>query len=176
MKFDPKNSIQILERTPDVLQSLLSELPEDLTNANEGNETWSPYDIVGHLIHGEKTDWIDRVKIVLSENSDKNFSPFDRTAYFSESKNKSINDLLSEFKNLRLNNIKTLIKLDLKEEDFDKEGIHPEFGTVTLSQLLSAWAVHDLDHLAQISRVMAFQFKDSTGPWIEYLRIIKDQR
>lgn len=174
MKFDLKNSIQILDSTPDVLHSLLSKLPEDLVIANEGNDSWSPYDIIGHLIHGEKTDWIDRVKIILSEYSDKNFSSFDRTAHFSKSKHKSINDLLSEFKNLRLNNIRTLKDLDLKERDFDKEGIHPEFGKVTLSQLLSAWVVHDLDHLAQISRVIAFQYKEAAGPWKKYLKILNN--
>ncbi|HMQ69613.1 MAG TPA: DinB family protein [Ignavibacteria bacterium] len=172
MRFDLTNSIQILERTPVVLLSLLSDLPEELAMANEGKDTWSPYDITGHLIHGEKTDWIERLKIILSGSSDKSFSPFDRLAQFSESKNKSLNDLLSEFKILRHDNVKFLKELDLKEVDFHKEGIHPDFGTVTLSQLLSTWAVHDLDHLAQISRVMAYQYKDCTGPWKKYLGIL----
>jgi len=172
MKFDLDKSIQILERTPEILLTLLKDLPPDWIMANEGTVTWSPYDIAGHLIHGERTDWIDRLKIILSDSSDKSFSPFDRQAQISESKCKSMNDLLSEFKNLRLDNIKVLKELDLKEEDFDKEGIHPEFGKVTLSQLLSTWVVHDLDHLAQISRVMSYQYKDSTGPWKKYLRIL----
>lgn len=158
MKFDLKNSIRILERTPDVLYSLISELPEELIIANEGNDTWSSYDIIGHLIQGEKTDWIIRTKIILSDtpdNKNKTFSPFDRNAQFYESKSKSINELLSEFKSLRLNNISMLKELDLNEKDFDKEGVHPDLGAVTLSQLLSTWAVHDLDHIAQISRVIA---------------------
>lgn len=172
MRFDLSNSIRILERTPLVLLSMLSDLPEELAMANEGNDTWSPYDIAGHLIHGEKTDWTERLKIILSDNPDKSFSSFDRYAQFSESRNKSLNDLLSEFKNLRHDNIKYLKELDLKDEDFHKEGIHPEFGAVTLSQLLSAWTVHDLDHLAQISRVIAYQYKDSAGPWKKYLGIL----
>lgn len=177
MKFDLKNSIRILERTPDVLYSLISELPEELIIANEGNDTWSSYDIIGHLIQGEKTDWIIRTKIILSDtpdNKNKTFSPFDRNAQFYESKSKSINELLSEFKSLRLNNISMLKELDLNEKDFDKEGVHPDLGAVTLSQLLSTWAVHDLDHIAQISRVIAYQYKASTGPWIKYLRILNN--
>lgn len=174
MKFYLKNSIQILENTPDVLHSLISDLPEEWIKANEGDETWSPFDIVGHLIHGEKTDWIERLKIILSDNTNKPFTPFDRFAQFTESENKSINELLSEFKTLRQHNIKILKELDLKEEVFDKEGVHPEFGKVTLSQMLSAWTVHDLDHLAQISRVMAFQYKEAAGPWKKYLRILND--
>lgn len=172
MKFDLKNSIQILERTPDVLRSLLSELPEEWTMANEGNGTWSPYDIVGHLIHGEITDWMVRLNIILSENADKTFTPFDRTAQFYNSIGRSMNELLAEFRHLRKINTEELRNLDLKENDLDKEGIHPEFGKVTISQLLSAWVVHDLDHIAQISRIMANQYNEAAGPWKEYLKII----
>jgi hypothetical protein len=140
---------------------------------NEGGETWSVFDVVGHLIHGEKTDWMVRIEIIISDSSNKEFKPFDRFAQFQESKGKSFEQLLNEFKSLREMNIKKLEGLNLKESDFIKTGIHPKFGAVTLSQLISAWVIHDLGHISQISRVMAKQYKEQAGPWIEYLRILQ---
>lgn len=174
MKFDLDKSLEILERTPIALESLLSGLSKEWIENNEGGETWSPYDVMGHLIHGENTDWIQRMEIILSETGDKKFTPFDRFAQFHESKGKTIDDLLSEFKKIRAANITTLRSWNLKESDFSKKGIHPSFGEVTLSQLLSTWTAHDLGHLAQVARVMARQYKEEVGPWIEYLRILKD--
>lgn len=164
--------MEVLERTPAVLKSLLENLSQEWTESNEGEDTWSAYDIVGHLIHGESTDWIERTKIILSDSSDKKFKPFDRFAQFEESKGKSLSDLLIEFENLRMQNIAILKSLNLSDKDLIKKGIHPVFGEVTLSQLLSTWVVHDLNHIAQIARVMAKQYKTEVGPWIEYLRIL----
>ena len=167
MKYKVNEAIRILERTPLVLKSLLSELDDSWIFNNEGAETWSPFDIVGHLIHGEKTDWLPRIKIILSDN-DKHFHAFDRFAQFEKSKGKTINELLSEFKILRIENIKLLQSFNISETDLEKTGIHPEFGLVTLRQHLSTWVVHDLTHLSQITRVMAKQYKPETGPWIKY--------
>ena len=129
--------------------------------------------MVGHLIHGEKADWVPRAEIILSENSEKKFEPFDRLAQFEESKGKTLIQLLEEFKLLRKKNIERLLSKNLSEEDLERKGIHPAFGEVKLSQLLSTWVAHDLDHISQISRVMAKQYKDDVGPWIEYLKILR---
>lgn len=172
MKFDLDRSIEILERTPVLIEGLLSGLSEVWINNNEGPGTWSPYDIVGHLIHGEKTDWIPRMKIILSESTNKEFTPFDRFAQFRDSEGKTLIQLLATFKSLRNQNLHHLRSLDLSETDFTKTGIHPEFGETTLSQLLSTWVVHDLNHIGQIVRVMAKQYKAEVGPWQEYLKIL----
>jgi hypothetical protein len=173
LKFDLEKSILILERTPAVLEQLLRGLPDDWVMHNEGGDTWSPYDIMGHLIHGERTDWMTRAKMIL-DGQHKTFPVFDRTAMFEESKGKSLADLLAEFKSVRAENLKTLRSLNLSGKDFDKTGMHPRFGKVTLSQLLSTWTIHDLTHLAQISRVMAKQYKEEIGPWLEFFRIVQD--
>ncbi len=173
MNFTLKKSIEILERTPDVLNIMLQNISVEWTANNEGEQTWSAYDIIGHLIHGESTDWIPRAKIMLSEKPDKKFEPFDRLAQFDESKGKSLTQLLDEFKALREKNIQYLRSKELTDKDLEKKGIHPAFGEVTLSQLFSTWVVHDLNHIAQISRVMAKQYKEEVGPWIEYLGILK---
>jgi len=172
MNFEISKTIEILERTPPAIEALLNGLSGEWTSNSEGNGTWSPYDVLGHLIHGEKTDWIPRVRIILSEQSDKRFTPFERFAHFDESKNKSLRQLLDEFKWRRTENLSFLRRLNLSESDLLKTGIHPEFGVVTLKQHLSAWVVHDLAHIAQIARVMAKQYKDEVGPWIEYLSIL----
>lgn len=174
MKFDLEKSILILERTPVVLEVLLSGLPDDWIMHNEGGETWSPYDVMGHLVHGEKTDWMARTKIILNEGTGRTFDVFKRTAMFEESKGKSLSDLLKEFKSARAENLKILRSFHLGEKDLDKKGIHPKFGEVTLRQLLSTWTIHDLTHLAQIGRVMAKQYKTEIGPWIEYMRLVQD--
>lgn len=174
MKFELNNAIQILERTPEVLNSYLRELDEKWINQNEGEDTWSPYDILGHFIHGEKTDWIPRTKIILEFDESKPFEPFDRFAQFSESKAKSLEELLDEFEALRKQNLIILQEMELSDEDLEKRGIHPEFGSVTLRQLLAAWVVHDLGHIRQISRAMAKQYKDEIGPWAKYLPIVDE--
>ena len=173
MKFEINKSINILSRTPLVLETLLAGLPHDWLRSNEGVNTWSPYDVVGHLIYGEKTDWVVRSKIILSDLKDKTFVPFDRFAQMTDGHEKNINDLLIEFKTLRSENLKELKSLQIKESDLSKEGIHPELGKSNLKQLLSSWVVHDLGHIAQISRVMAKQYKSEVGPWTAYLKILE---
>jgi hypothetical protein len=171
--FTIEKSIEILARTPDVLISMLRDISSEWTSNNEGADTWSPYDIIGHLIHGEKTDWIPRAEIILSEKQDKTFESFDRFAQFEASKGKSLAQLLNDFKILREKNIERLRSWKISNSDLQKKGIHPAFGEVTLAQLLSTWVVHDLNHIAQVSRVMAKQLKKEVGPWIEYLRILQ---
>ena len=173
MKFDLNKSLEILTATPDTLIRLTNLLSDDWVMHNEGGETWSVFDVVGHLIHGEKTDWMVRIEIIISDGANKEFVPFDRFAQFEESTGKSFGQLLNEFKSLREMNIKKLKGLHLSDGDFTKTGIHPKFGAVTLAQLISAWVVHDLGHISQISRVMAGQYKEEAGPWIEYLKILQ---
>lgn len=174
MNFTINKSIEILERTPQVLTTLLLDLSLAWTSANEGGETWSAFDIVGHLIHGEKTDWIPRAKIILSNNKNKAFESYDRFAQFEESKGKSLKYLLDEFNMLRKENIDFLKSLNIKDEQLDEKGIHPAFGEVTLRQLLATWVAHDLNHIAQIARVMAKQYKEEVGPWVAYLKVLKE--
>lgn len=172
MKFDLDKSYQILERTPSVLRILLSDLHDDWVQGNEGPETFSPYDVIGHLIQGEKTDWRDRATMILEYGLAKSFVPFDRFAQFEESKGKSMQQLLDEFEDLRKESLTWLRSLNLTETDFGKTGTHPELGAVTLKHLLSTWVVHDLTHIAQVTRVMAKQYKEEMGPWIAYFRIL----
>lgn len=173
MYFTLSRSLEILERTPVVLSAMLKNIAPDWTLMNEGEGTWSAYDIVGHLIHGEKTDWIPRMEIILSGNPDKTFAPFDRLAQFENSQGIPLSSLLDEFKALRRKNIDHLLSKKLTEADWEQKGIHPHFGEVTLGQLLATWTVHDLNHIAQISRVMARQYQQAVGPWIEYLKILQ---
>lgn len=172
MNFNLNNCIEILSRTPAVLDSLLGGLSDEWIHNNEGEATWSPFDIVGHLIHGDKTDWIPRMKVILSDGPDKKFDPFDRFAQFEASKGKNIRQLLDEFKALRKENIGILKSKNLDTQDLSKTGIHPEFGEVRLEQLLATWTAHDLSHLAQITRVMARQYTREVGPWKQYLPIL----
>jgi len=172
MNFEVSNAIEILEQTPYVVEKLLSGLSPGWVTNNEGKETWSPYDVVGHLIHGEKTDWIPRMEIILSIHPDKKFQPFDRFAQFKDSEGKDLRELLDEFKTLRAENIRILKEKKLSEIDLMRTGIHPDFGSVTLKQLLSTWVVHDLEHIAQIARVMSKQYKEEVGPWTKYLPIL----
>lgn len=173
MPFNLKHSVEILERTPAVLAQLLSGLSDEWIHQNEGPETWSPFDIVGHLIHGEKTDWIPRMEIILSDTSDKTFPPFDRFAQFEASKGKTLSELLEEFRVLRAKSVASLRSCQPGPEDLEKTGIHPALEVVTLQQLLATWTVHDLNHIAQISRVMARQYDGEVGPWKAYLGILK---
>ncbi|MCB9279889.1 MAG: DinB family protein [Lewinellaceae bacterium] len=172
MNFDIQHAIQILERTPAVIESMLSGISPVWYTADEGENTWSPFDIVGHLIHGEKTDWIERAAIILSDQQDKTFRPFDRFAQFGHSKGKTLEQLIGEFRDLRRKNLEHLKKLAVTPDTFPRKGVHPALGEVTLSQLLATWTVHDLGHIGQIARVMAKQYKTEVGPWIEYLPIL----
>ncbi|MEM9919666.1 MAG: DinB family protein [Bacteroidota bacterium] len=173
MNFDIHKSIEILSRTPDTLDSMLTGLSEDWLKSNEGIDTWSPYDIVGHLIHGEKTDWIPRAKIILSEAEDKTFVPFDRFAQMNLAEEKDMATLLEEFRTLRAENIKELRAFNMDAATLQRKGIHPELGEANLKELLSTWVVHDLGHIAQIARVMAKQYSTEVGPWKQYLGILK---
>lgn len=175
MKFDIQNAIQILERTPRVVDAMLRGLDDSWTMTNEGGETWTAYDVIGHYIHGERTDWIPRMFIILNERADKCFEPFDRFAQFLQSRGKSLHELLDEFSNLRRHSIEQLKEVHLNEELLTRTGIHPKFGAVTLSQLLSAWVVHDLTHIYQISRIMARQYDVEVGPWKEFMGILNDR-
>ncbi len=172
LKYHQDQAIEILERTPVVLENLLANLSPDWIAANEGDETWNPYDVVGHLIHGENTDWPQRIRKIAIPGEDNRFEPFDRFAQFRESEGKSMQQLLDEFAVLREKNIAMLQELNLTETDLDKIGIHPAFGEVSLRQLLSTWVAHDLNHIAQIARVMAKQYSEEVGPWKQYLRIL----
>jgi hypothetical protein len=162
----------LLARTPVVLNAFLRDLPETWTLRNEGEKTWSAFDIVGHLIHGERTDWMPRAKMILQFGESKAFEPFDRLAQERESPGKSLAQLLDEFARLRSENLNELRGLNLKREDFARRGQHPALGVVTLSQLLATWATHDLTHLHQISRVMAHQYHEAVGPWSAYLGVL----
>ncbi len=173
MEFTLNTAFPILNRTPIVLSMMLGELPEEWTHANEGGDSWSPFDIVGHYIHGEKTDWIPRANIILSDAADKTFPPFDRFAQFENSKGKSMDELLDEFTELRSANLGHLLDIDLTPENLARTGIHPEFGEVTLSELLSTWVTHDLVHLAQLARVMAKQNAEAVGPWKAYIPLLQ---
>ena len=172
IKFSLDAAKQILSRTPEILNLWLSDLPEKWIRNNEGPETWSPFDIVGHLLHGEKTDWIARVKIILNQSGNRKFIPFNRFAQFEESTGKNLHDLLSEFSAARKANLEYLNSISFDDQSFLLRGIHPHFGEVTLKELLSTWVVHDLAHLNQITRVMAKQYKTEVGPWTEYFRIL----
>ena len=166
--------VAILERTPASLTALLLGLPEKWTTATEGSQTWSPYDVIGHLIHGERTDWMVRARHILAARTEP-FEAFDRIAQFRESQGKDLTDLLAVFTHLRRENLAALVALNLTDEDMSKRGQHPELGEVTLGQLLATWVVHDLDHVGQIARTMAKVYGDAVGPWREYLSILKDR-
>jgi hypothetical protein len=172
MNFDLAVGMAVLERTPNTLRAMLAGLPATWTDATEGPETWSPYVIVGHLIHGERTDWIARAQIILAQGTDRRFTPYDRFAQFHESEGKSLGDLLEEFARLRAGNLATLTGWRLTDAQLRLEGQHPEFGAVTLRQLLATWVAHDLGHIAQTARVMAKQYRDAIGPWRAYLPIM----
>jgi hypothetical protein len=172
MQFNFQQALPILERTPAVISLLLKDLHPYWVYSNEGGDSWSPFDIVGHYIHGEKTDWIPRLNIILNDKADKRFTPFDRFAQFEDSEGKSLDELLDEFARLRKENIERLKQVTLDEATLDKKGIHPAFGEVTLRHLLSSWVVHDLGHINQVTRVMAKQYRDAVGPWTAYLGVL----
>lgn len=171
MDFDLARSIAILDRTPRVLHSLLADLPVEWTAPNEGPDTWSPFDIVGHLIDGEETDWMDRARLILAQGASRRFRPFDRERHRANS-GKRLADLLERFADLRARNVRDLAAFRLSTKQLRLTGEHPEFGTVTLEQLLATWVAHDLGHIAQVARVMAKQYRDAVGPWQAYLPVL----
>lgn len=173
MKFNLEKSIQILEKTPLVLEIQLKNLHLDWINAKEGENTWSPKDIVGHFIVGEETDWIPRAKLILeSENEPPLFTSFDMKAHEKEITENSIDGLLDKFKNLRKNNVQLLKEFKLQKEDYLKQGVHPVLGLITLNELLATWVVHDLGHLSQVNRILAKEYKEEIGPWKAYFKIV----
>lgn len=173
--FRLEDALAVLERTPESLRALLSGLPDTWVSATEGEGTWSPYDVIGHLIHGEHTDWIPRARHILAGES-RPFEKFDRGAQFTESRDKSLGELLAIFAELRRENVAALGGMGLTEEDFARKGTHPELGEVTLGQLLATWVVHDLDHVAQVARTMSKVYADAVGPWQAYLSILRDRQ
>jgi hypothetical protein len=173
MSHNLDDTISLLARTPTTLNTLLRDLPETWTLRNEGENTWNAFDVVGHLIHGERTDWMPRVNCILQHGEAQAFEPFDRWAQDRESKGKSLAQLLDEFANLRSENLAALRALNLQPQDLERRGLHPSLGTVTLSQLLATWAAHDMTHVHQLSRIMAWQYREDVGPWSQYLGVLK---
>ena len=173
MKFDLGKAIEILSATPPTLCSLLGEVSDDWTAGSGEGDAWGPFDVVGHLIHGEETDWIPRAQMILSLGETRTFVPFDRFAQFQRSKGKTLTDLLDEFADARKKNIATLRSWSLTERKLELKGLHPELGEVTLQQLLTTWVVHDLNHIRQIATSMARKYSDEVGPWNEYLSILQ---
>ena len=173
MEHDLERTIALLGRTPVALDALLRDLPEEWTFRGEGDKTWTAFDVVGHLIHADRTDWMSRVKRILDYGETRAFEPFDRLGQVRESEGKSLGQLLDEFARVRAEKLDELRGLKLQSEDFERRGLHPALGTVTLSELLATWAVHDLTHLHQISRVMAHQYREAVGPWSKYLGVLQ---
>ena len=167
------HTISLLERTPAALDALLRDLPETWTLRNEGDNSWTPFDVVGHLNHGERIDWVPRVKMILEFGETRTFVPFDMSGHEREVKGKSLGELLDTFARLRSENLAELRALNLRQEDLERRGRHPEFGAVTLSALLATWPAHDLTHLHQISRIMAHQYRETVGPWSVYLGVLR---
>ena len=174
VQFDLEKSIAVLERTPGVLRALLAGLPSDWTAPNEGPDTWSPFDVVGHLIDGEETDWMVRARIILARGENRRFEPFDRSRHLQLNRNRALEQLLTQFEALRKKNLAELRGLRLGSSQLDLTGEHPDFGSVTLRQLLATWVVHDLGHVTQIARVMAKQYRHEVGPWVPYLPVLPD--
>ncbi len=172
MEFQLEHAMAILSRTPATLNALLAGAPAAWVTGNEGPDTWSPYDVLGHLIHGEETDWIPRARIILEHGEAKAFEPFDRFAQVGKSKGKTVEALLDEFAALRTKNLETLSQLGVTPEKLALRGTHPELGTVTLGELLATWVAHDLSHVAQALRVMSKQYTEAVGPWRQYLPIL----
>jgi hypothetical protein len=173
MEFDLKEGVAVLERTPNTLRAMLDGLPASWLQGTEGPDTWSPYIVMGHLIHCEREDWIRRAQMVLAQGSLRKFTPLDRTAQLRERQDRPLSELLDEFTALRAKNLETLAGWQLTDAQMVLTGEHPEFGAVTLRQLLATWVAHDLGHLVQINRVMARQYRDAVGPWRAYLSAMR---
>jgi hypothetical protein len=174
MRFDVGPSVDVLRRTPPALYALLGGLAEPWARGTEGPETFSPFDVVGHLIDGEETDWMARAQIILAQAADKRFTPYDRFRHRARNRERTLTSLLDEFARLRAENLARLGAWGLTERQLDLTGVHPTFGDVTLRQLLATWVVHDLGHIAQIARVMAKQYKNEVGPWVPFLPVLTD--
>jgi hypothetical protein len=174
MEFDLNLSTEVLARTPATLQALLGGLAAEWIRGTEGPETFSPFDVVGHLIDGEETDWIPRARIILARGPNPRFEPYDRFRHLARNTNRSADSLLQEFAKLRADNLNVLRAWQLTPSDLDLPGIHPSLGPVTLRQLLAGWVVHDLGHIAQIARVMAKQYTDAVGPWVPFMPVLTD--
>jgi hypothetical protein len=170
--FSLEEAIPILTRTPRTLDVMLRGLPDVWLRCNEGESTFSPFDVVGHLIHGEKTDWMPRARMILETGDTRPFEPFDRFAQREASRGKTLDELLDEFSRLRAANVAALEALELGPSDLERRGKHPTLGSVTMRQLLATWVAHDLDHVIQIARVIGRQYTDEVGPWTAHLRII----
>lgn len=174
MRFALDDSIALLRRTPEVVRELLEGVSDEWARGNEGKETFSAFDVVGHLIDGEETDWMTRARIILSDDVAKEFVPYDRFRHYERNKGRALDSLLDEFARLREENLAELRRWNLGERDLDRTGVHPSFGDVTLRQLLASWVVHDLGHIAQIARVMAKQYHDEVGPWVSFMPVLTD--
>ena len=168
-----EESVAVLTRTPTAFDALLRGMPEAWTTATEGPGTWSPYDVIGHLVHCEKTDWMPRLTIILEHGPNRTFDPLDREAQFQESNEQSLDSLLDEFGAWRRDSLARLLALNLRPVQLELTGTHPALGTVTLRQLLAAWVAHDMTHIAQVVRVMAKRYKQAVGPWTAYLSVLK---
>jgi hypothetical protein len=175
MDFDLDSSTDVLARTPATLAALLADLPEPWIRGREGPDTFSPFDVVGHLIDGEETDWIPRAKIILARESDLRFEPYDRFRHYARNLGRSLGELLDEFARRRAANLDLLRSWQLTDAELELPGIHPMFGPVTLRQLLAAWVVHDLGHVAQVTRVMAKQYREAVGPWVPFMPVLMDR-
>ena len=173
MEFSIDQTIAVFARTPATLNALLRDLPEEWTHANEGQSTWSSFDVVGHLIHGEQTDWLVRTHLILDHGESRAFEKFDREAQFRDSAGKTLPELLDEFAHLRAENLAELRLLNLQPEQLALRGRHPALGTVTLSELLASWPAHDMTHLHQISRILAHQYRDAVGPWVKSMGVLQ---
>lgn len=172
MNFDLQGGVSVLERTPNVLGSLLSRMREDWTRANEGPDTWSPVQVLRHLVENEETNWMVRARVILSQGPNRRFEPLDRFQHLGSNEGKTLGELLDRFAELRSRNLSDLKDLKLGDAQLELTGEHPEFGSVTLEQLLATWVVHDLNHIGQIARVMAKQYRDAVGPWRAYLPVL----
>ena len=174
MRYELASSLDVLRRTPATLRALLEGLGEPWIRGNEGPDTFSPFDVVGHLIDGEETDWIPRATIILGKDPAATFAPYDRFRHYARNRGRSLTSLLDEFARLRAANVERLASWDLGDAELDLRARHPSLGPVTLRQLLATWVAHDLGHLAQVARVMAKQYRDEVGPWVQYLPVLTD--
>ena len=172
MPHNLQQTLALLRNTPATLNALLRDLPESWTLSNEGADTWTIYDVVGHLAYGETSDWLARAKTILNHGESKTFTPFDRLGQTRSSQGKSLTQLLDDFATLRAENLHELQSFNLSASDLERRGLHPSFGPVTLSQLLAAWTVHDMTHLHQISRILAHQYREAVGPWQKFLGVL----
>lgn len=173
--FELGEALAVLERPPAVLRTLLADLPEGWTTGTEGAGTWSPFDVVGHLIDGEEADWIPRMRIILAQGSHPRFESFDRTRHLARNSGETLSTLLGRFTTLRAENLVTLLSFGVTEEQLSWTAEHPELGRVTLRQHLATWVAHDLDHIVQIGRTMAKQYREAVGPWHNFIRVVRDE-